>query len=347
MSGLDRDGLSVWITVLILALVAVLATGLAALLPTQLHHEEPARGELAWHLLPLAAALLIAALALWASRLLVESARREGQRELEFARLRAELALAQRAREQRHDLLNHLTVISALIQIGSPQQALAYLQRVVADQEEAGKAPSSDDETDPGILLGLLGPKLVQAGRAGATLTVCVQGHAEHLCIPDVVAARILGNLLDNAIDAAATVPDGGEVRVHMSLAEDCWAVRVWNNGPVIPPDRLKRIFVAGETSKGGQHQGLGLHIVQQLAREYGGHLTVQSSETFGTEFAVTFGRSGHVLAGEAFPCPDGPPHGWNEGPVSWAAGAPSVVAQETLCYDKTALAPENGGQAS
>lgn len=291
MSGVSRDGLSIWITVFILGLVAVLASGLAALLPTQLDQEGNAMGDLAWSLLPLAVALVIAALALWASRLLVDSARREAQRELEFAQLRAELALAQRAREQRHDLLNHLTVVSALIQIGSPQQALAYLQRVLADQEEAGEAAARDDETDPGILLGLLGPKLVEAGRAGATLSVCVQGHAEHLCIPDVVAARILGNLIDNAIDAAATLPDGGEVRVHMSLAEDRWALRVWNNGPVIPSDHLKRIFIAGETSKGGQHQGLGLHIVQQLVREYEGHLTVESSDTSGTEFTVTFDR--------------------------------------------------------
>lgn len=291
MTGLDRDGLSVWITVLILALIAVLASGLAASLPTQLDQDAPAMGGFTRALLPLAVAIVIAALALWASRLLVDSARREAQRELELARMRAELALAQRAREQRHDMLNHLTVISALMQIGSPQQALAYLQRVLVDQEEAGEAAGGDDETDPGILLGLLGPKLVDAGRAGVTLFVCVEGHAEHLCIPDVVAARILGNLINNAIDAAELAPEAGEVRVEMTLAEDRWALRVWNNGPVIPPDQLKRIFTAGETSKGGTHQGLGLHIVQQLVREYEGHLTVESNDASGTQFVVTFDR--------------------------------------------------------
>ncbi|MFS8614147.1 MULTISPECIES: sensor histidine kinase [Limnochorda] len=290
MSRSERDGLLVWITVFMLALVAVLAVGLAASLSGQLDRRGGAVDEWARSLLPLAVAILIAGLALWASRLMVDSARQDTQRELELAQLRAELALAQREREQRHDVLNHLTVISALIQMGSPQQALAYLQRVLVNQE-AGAAASGDDEQDPGILLGLLGPKLVEAGRAGVSLTVCVEGNAERLCIPDVVAARILGNLINNAIDAAALAPEQGEVRVNMALTRHGWALRVWNNGPIIPADQLKRIFTPGETSKGGEHQGLGLHIVQQLVREYGGRIGVQSHEPTGTEFVVTFDR--------------------------------------------------------
>jgi len=76
-----------------------------------------------------------------------------------------------------------------------------------------------------------------------------------------------------------------------MALTRHGWALRVWNNGPIIPADQLKRIFTPGETSKGGEHQGLGLHIVQQLVREYGGRIGVQSHEPTGTEFVVTFDR--------------------------------------------------------
>ncbi|NMA70515.1 MAG: hypothetical protein GX961_01170, partial [Firmicutes bacterium] len=64
MSRSERDGLLVWITVFMLALVAVLAVGLAASLSGQLDRRGGAVDEWARSLLPLAVAILIAGLAL-------------------------------------------------------------------------------------------------------------------------------------------------------------------------------------------------------------------------------------------------------------------------------------------
>lgn len=284
---------ALWIIVAILALVAVLASGLAVLVPSLLDRERGTLDGFLRALFPLAVALVIALLALWASRLLVDAAQRDAARDLELARARTDLALGQKARELQHDLLNHLTVVSALIQTGASDQALAYLHRVVYDRREEKVAGEGESETEPSVLLGLMGQKLAKAARMGVELDLRVENQSEQLCIPDVVAARILGNLTDNAIDAAReTIASRSRVTVEMVLSRARCSFRVWNSGPPIPPEMLKRIFAAGETTKGGDHQGLGLHIVRQLVREYGGSLNVRSDETSGTVFEVSFERA-------------------------------------------------------
>lgn len=281
---------SLWIIVAILALVSILASGLAVLVPSLLDRERGALDGLLRAVFPLAVALVIALLALWASRLLVDAAQRDAARELELARARVDLALGQKARELQHDLSNHLTVVSALIQTGASDQALAYLHRIVYDRREESVAAAGASEAEPGVLLGLMGQKIAKASRLGVAFDLRVENRSEQLCVPDVVAARILGNLTDNAIDAAREAVAGeARVTVEMVLSSTRCSFRVWNNGLPIPPEMLKRIFAAGETTKGGDHQGLGLHIVHQLVREYGGSLNVQSNEASGTEFEVSF----------------------------------------------------------
>ncbi|BAS26560.1 sensor histidine kinase [Limnochorda pilosa] len=304
--------LSVWIVIIILALVAVLTSGLAALLPLLIKREASAGVDFVSAVFPTMVAVLVAFLALWASRLLMEEAKREAARDLELAQMRSDLALAQKAREQRHDLLNHLTVVSALIQTGSADQALAYLRRATYEQPEEAASGAPAAQIDPGFILGLMGQKLAQAARAGVALEIHVQNESDHLCIPDVVAARILGNLTDNAIDAAGEAGEGtGKVTVEMVLSAGRCRFRVRNNGSVITQQQLSRIFAAGESTKGGQHQGLGLHIVQQLVREYEGSLCVQSDASTGTEFDVRF-EPGTRLA------KNGSAHGGLHRPFHW-----------------------------
>lgn len=243
-------------------------------------------------LLPLGVSLVIALLAVWASKLLVEEAHRHAEQQLELWKLNSELTYAQRARELHHDLVNHLSAVSALIQVGATKRATEYLHRILDTNRRTDETPDTARGETFTLLLGMLGQKLARAKQEGVSLGIEIDTGWEATDVTDEVAVRILGNLTDNALDAAAQGeerPDDRRVEISVTMRNGTCRFRVWNNGPTIPESAMERIFSAGETSKGEGHQGLGLYIVKQLVREHQGYVDVRSDPENGTEFVITF----------------------------------------------------------
>ncbi|WP_437104302.1 sensor histidine kinase [Streptomyces sp. enrichment culture] len=116
----------------------------------------------------------------------------------------------------------------------------------------------------------------------------------------------ILGNLIDNAVDALAGHPPaaGDEPRVEVRLheRESVTELRVADNGPGVPPERRQWIFIEGASTKrhtGAGHRGLGLALVGRLAHEREG--TVSVSERAGGGAVFTVRLPGKVSSGERY----------------------------------------------
>jgi PAS domain S-box-containing protein len=105
--------------------------------------------------------------------------------------------------------------------------------------------------------------------------------------------AQLLGNLGKNALDYS---PEDIPVDFVLSDGGDTVSVEVRNGGPSIPVELLPLIFepfrraTDGGTPTSGL--GLGLFIVQQIARSHGGRVEVCSTEAEGTRFTVVLPRS-------------------------------------------------------
>jgi two-component system CitB family sensor kinase len=100
----------------------------------------------------------------------------------------------------------------------------------------------------------------------------------------------IVGNLVDNALDAVAAGPvsAGRRVAVSIRVEDAATIVRVEDSGPGIDPDVADRIFEEGYTTKepGSQPmRGLGLALVQQVVRRRGGEINVSRAD--GAVFTV------------------------------------------------------------
>jgi two-component system CitB family sensor kinase len=91
----------------------------------------------------------------------------------------------------------------------------------------------------------------------------------------------LLGNLIENAIEAAAT--GAGEerfVEVAVGVEGEDLVMRVHDSGPGISDEIRDRIFVEGFTTKrrpGGARRGIGLALAREIARHKGGDLTVHN----------------------------------------------------------------------
>ena len=98
---------------------------------------------------------------------------------------------------------------------------------------------------------------------------------------------RAWSNLLDNACKFS---PDGGIVVVCLQTKDDQVELQVENDGPVIAPDALERIFdrfYQDDASHATQGCGLGLSLVQRVARLHGGSVSADSTPEGHTTFIL------------------------------------------------------------
>lgn len=107
---------------------------------------------------------------------------------------------------------------------------------------------------------------------------------------------RILQNLLSNAVQYTSK----GGVRLTARPRQDEVRIEVWDTGPGIPPAHLERIFEEfqrGPTSDrpvvGGF--GLGLSIVQLMARTLGHRVGICSRIGHGTRFSISVPLAGKI----------------------------------------------------
>jgi len=115
------------------------------------------------------------------------------------------------------------------------------------------------------------------------------------LDVPDMLEIRgrkgqlhqIIVNLVQNAADVLEGNP-GGEIMITGEKTESEVIVRVCDNGPGIPPDRIDKIFEPFFTTKPiGAGTGLGLYISYNIALKQGGDLTVANRPGGGAEFTL------------------------------------------------------------
>jgi len=88
----------------------------------------------------------------------------------------------------------------------------------------------------------------------------------------------VAGNLIDNAIDAAAQAPRPHWVELTIVAADHDLLIRVRDSGPGVPHDMREAIFMDGVTTKSsatGARRGLGLALVRQVVESRSGMISV------------------------------------------------------------------------
>ncbi|MBC2606348.1 sensor histidine kinase [Pelagicoccus albus] len=97
------------------------------------------------------------------------------------------------------------------------------------------------------------------------------------------LALLIVSNLVQNALDA---VGDGGDVRVSIAFGEVDAVFLVRDNGPGVPEDRRKNLFLPMGSEKSGG-TGIGLAISKQLSEQLSARLSYAGSEGQGAVFEL------------------------------------------------------------
>ena len=97
---------------------------------------------------------------------------------------------------------------------------------------------------------------------------------------------RLTQALLNLVINALQAVGRKGRIEVKVNRDAPNLYVRVRDNGPGIPPDKLASIFEPYFTTK-PEGNGMGLWIAQQIVTAHGGSLRAQNASAGGAAFTV------------------------------------------------------------
>ncbi|MFE5718657.1 sensor histidine kinase [Streptomyces erythrochromogenes] len=195
-----------------------------------------------------------------------------------------ERGFTQALRSQAHEAANRLHTVVSLIELGRAQEAVdfatAELELAQALTDEVVSAVGEP------VLVALLLGKAAQAHERGVELVVTADSRslADLGGLPparDLVT--VLGNLIDNAVDAVTAVP-GARIAVTLRPERDELLLRVADNGPGLPEG--VDVFRRGWSGK-GEGRGLGLALVAQVAQRYGGAVVAAQGPGGGAEFTV------------------------------------------------------------
>lgn len=190
--------------------------------------------------------------------------------------LRAVHGLADALRAQEHEYANRLHVMSGLLELGEQEEAARYLTEISRDS----LAPAEElrSRIGPPVLAALLLAKITIAAENDIRLVVTENSHLEGVDVDGPALITIVGNLIDNSIEALSGQAGSREITVRLEEADDGIHIVVSDNGPGVPPDKVADVFTDGYTTKsdsGGMRRGLGLALVHRIVRRAGGSVTL------------------------------------------------------------------------
>ena len=194
-------------------------------------------------------------------------------------------------RSQAHEAANKLHTIVTMVEMGRADDAVAFAtNELELSQQLVDRLSSAVGE--PALVALLLG-KTAQADERGIELTITedsrLPSNTDALPLTGPEMVTVLGNLIDNAMDACDREDPWVEVTVQM--LDKTLTLRVADSGPGMDTDTFEKAMQRGYSTKGdSDNHGLGLALVAQVVRRHNGVLTTDVS--YGSVVTVT------VLAG-------------------------------------------------
>ncbi|WP_405793945.1 ATP-binding protein [Streptomyces sp. NBC_01506] len=190
-------------------------------------------------------------------------------------------------RAQDHEHANRMHTLMGLLELGMHDEAVEFVTEVVGVHRATAEQVTEriHDPLPAALLVG----KATVAAERGVSLRISPATLLPDRLIDPQGLVTVLGNLVDNALDAAAGSEDP-RIEVEVRAEGRTVVLRISDSGPGVPAERREVVFTEGWTTKelpAHGRRGLGLAMVRRLAERQGGSARVTESADGGAEFTV------------------------------------------------------------
>lgn len=165
------------------------------------------------------------------------------------------------SRRMRHDLRHHMVALQGFLRHGETERAAEYVENYLNTEKKHQ-------------VVWLCGNHTVNVVASHYQALAAEQGIAftAHISIPDILTVKnediavLLGNLLENAIEASGRRVEGRSIQLEMGCSGQVLAIAVDNRFDGLPAEDAGQYVSTKE-----QHQGIGLQSVAAIAEKYAG----------------------------------------------------------------------------
>ncbi len=182
-------------------------------------------------------------------------------------------------RGYKHDFHHHLQTLRGYLASGDTERALRYIDELDENLQTVDTLLKTGNPSADAIF----SAKLAQAKRHGIGVNVRVF-LPDRLSLSDVELGIVIGNLLDNAIEACEAVPEGERfLRLYCKMKGTMLYFSMMNAAG----GKLEKRGGRFASKKAGLH-GFGLRRAENIIETHGGWIKYNSEDgAFTTEFLV------------------------------------------------------------
>ena len=204
---------------------------------------------------------------------LVEMQEEQARRHLDEVR-----SIHSEMRGYKHDFHHHLQTLKGQLEAGEVDRAIAYIEQLDKNLQGVDTLLKTGNVTVDAIL----SAKIAQARAEGIAVTVQANLPRE-LTLSDLELSIVIGNLLDNAIEACRKAEGEKFLRLTLRIKGNMLYFYLLNSAG----KKQTKIGSLFRTGKSGTH-GFGLHRAEAILRQHGGWVKYNSEDgAFTSEFLV------------------------------------------------------------
>ena len=164
----------------------------------------------------------------------------------------------------KHDFKNHITMISGLLEIGTKEDAISYINEINSSIRQLDKNLYTDSIAINSILIS----KIKVAEEKGIKISLDLKMNTD-IKISNIDICVILGNLLDNAIEACSIINGYKYIELKIVSEFDKLIIKISNN----TNSYLNEVNGKFLTTKNNRVHGIGLIQVDNTVKKYNGYI--------------------------------------------------------------------------
>ena len=153
-------------------------------------------------------------------------------------------ALTDALRAQQHEFSNRMHTVAGLIELGDHAAAARYALDVSG--HSAGLAEAIRERIERPEVAAMLVAKTTVAAERGVQLVLSEDSRLAAAGVDSAMVLTIAGNLIDNAIDAAAAGPPPARVTVRLAACDGNIMIEVADSGPGVPEELTRKSSPTG-----------------------------------------------------------------------------------------------------
>ncbi|SEF93289.1 sensor histidine kinase [Paenibacillus sp. UNC499MF] len=190
-------------------------------------------------------------------------------------------------RAQWHDWNHHVQALYSLLKSGGKEEQEKYLDELIGDISSTGNVLQI---SHPAIAA-VVRAKCALAQRKG--INIHCEFHLSQKDFPGIKSVdlvRIIGNLLDNAMDEVEKLPEEEKwIELSGRILQNRLEFIMTNPISPQPAINLRQMFKKGYTTKniGSVNRGLGMYIIKRIVESYYGTIAVET-KTYEVTFHVS-----------------------------------------------------------